>query len=356
MTESKIRVIIHWVRHAESSSNIHRPTGSDIYDTERNCGFRKNTNYVEQTDKIVDVPDEISDEDKQLIEQKKERSLVSLISGLWKFLSTALYEPNLSYRGTQQAILLGTNFIEENNQKYDGILCSTMTRTCMTTLFATRKLVGNKIIVVPYISEELKVFVGKIDNTNLPNPSDLLKKKVALIKDWISYNWINRYDDIEIMTSLLEIYDDKNTDEELRELIEKLLFNDKLQKLEVRITENILKIIIKKYPHLVTKYPKIFETYKVIAQNIRGLPFDFSILDEYEKMKEYKEDPYPNSERFYRETLPIIISKFSKGNLTATYKLLIVSHGDYIRCIMNKYHQIDQTSIANTEVFDQIIE
>lgn len=359
-----IKVIIHWVRHAESCSNLHRGKNHETDDLTRRKGFGLNRNYlVRGLPEVVDIQEEFSESDETTPSQNtRDVSMLSInllnmassIPGkIGKFFSTALYEPNLSYRGMQQAILLSKDFVQDN---YDAVLCSVMTRTCMTALFSTRMLSNDRIIVTPYISEILPQLGSwnPTDYSNLPNPSELLKKKIALVKDWISYNWIDKYDDIALMSYLLEIYEEED-DVVLRGLMKSLLFNDKLQPTTPRHTKYIFELIKAKYPELASKYPSIIENYDKIMKNLRGLPFDFTLLDLYEMKNSYKEKSKPSHKKFYKEVLPYIIKNVLKCQ-KKTIKLYIVSHGNFIKDMIKTYHGINLEAVANTQVFEQIIE
>ena len=135
----------------------------------------------------------------------------SMFGELWSALSaTMIYEPNLSYIGMNQAINLGTEFFsQECNKSPNNIYISSgLTRTITTALLALRFVPNAVILVVPFISE-----TTKDDNDDIQNiavSSEMLKKKILFIKNWLEENWIIRFDDIEIINFLITIYKNIN--------------------------------------------------------------------------------------------------------------------------------------------------
>ena len=193
LTFSPKTITIHWARHAESCSNF------------KGANYRDENLYPnreEGYEKLTDV------ERKHLKEQTSniKRHVTNVTSKISPKLlrNIAMYHPNLSFIGMQQAILLGTNFVR-NQLPYDAVFVSPSLRTIMTALLAFRGT-NQRIIVVPFIVEHLNI-AGKFDNVNPPLDLDKLKKYVAFVKDWLTKNWINNFDDIEIMTLLNTIND-----------------------------------------------------------------------------------------------------------------------------------------------------
>ena len=100
-----IMLTLHLIRHAESCAN-YAEGYYDKGDEKRNIGYNS-------------IPKIISDRPPTENIKNKDHDFTK--------------EPNLTYIGMQQAILLGTNFLKKQN--YDIIICSPMIITCMTSLF-----------------------------------------------------------------------------------------------------------------------------------------------------------------------------------------------------------------------------
>src|SRR5579863_10548211 len=190
LTFSPKTITIHWARHAESCSNFKGANYRDenLYPN-RKKGYKKLTDETGEVTELNERPSNI---------KRQITNVTSKISP--KVLrNIALYHPNLSFIGMQQAILLGTDFVR-NQLPYDAVFVSPSLRTIMTALLAFRGT-NQRIIVIPFIVEHLNI-AGKFDNVNPPLALDKLKKYVAFVKDWLEENWIENFDDIELMTLL----------------------------------------------------------------------------------------------------------------------------------------------------------
>jgi len=184
-----ITITIDWVRHGESCANYssHNFMDKDVY-PDRPVGY-----------------EHLSESDKS-----------SLKKGSWDFWkrfgftslkSAFMYHPNLSFIGAQHAILLGTDYLKSrrlDQRSYDIIFCSPSLRTIMTALFALRGT-KTKIVVCPYILEHLNL-AGSADKVNPPVKSDVLIQYVEIAKTWIEHNWIDNFDDIEVMSLVDKIH------------------------------------------------------------------------------------------------------------------------------------------------------
>lgn len=367
---------IYWVRHAESCANFDQGTYIDknIYPN-RPFGF---DNYVPK------------DVDKSNIQV----NIGTKIKAPWK------YEPNLSYIGMQQAIKLGTEFINKN-KPYDIIICSALTRTIMTAILACRRT-NNVIYVVPYINEIQNVFyMLNMDFQNTAVNSKILKKRIMFIKDWLQENWINNFDDIEVMDDLHNLRKILMEKDNIKFgfITTKILHyltckpniktnTDVEHKIETNIyTENpyvkcpnIIDLIIELIDYLnknELQTLSFYEKYKNIVEDKfisfkRGATVNFKILEEYEKIYETK---YQNGDKdaeeynthnsniykFYTEVLPklltLINSDFRKSN-----RILAISHGSLIRKIWEtkdpvSYNEKEKSLLhmMNTEVFEETI-
>ena len=199
MSNDSIQFKINWIRHAESCAN---------YDSGIVIDKETNPDRAVGYDKLIEL--------KELKELKESKDRA--IYGKHPLYATFYYEPNLSYNGMQQAILLGMNYIypQYKKKKYNYVLCSALSRTIMTTLLAFRRIPDCTIIVVPYITEE-KNISGKVgyDNQNTPVPSAEIKRKILFFKDWLENSWLENYDDIEV------IYNIKNFQESFTTIYDK---------------------------------------------------------------------------------------------------------------------------------------
>ena len=179
------KITIHWARHAESCANY------------------SSNNYMDYDF----YPDRPKGYDRMTAAElvKLKRTEPSILQRLHpNALEKAFrYHPNLSYVGIQQAILLGVNFIHARRPTetaYDVVYVSASLRTIMTALFALRGT-KNRIIVAPYVIEHINL-AGPYDRVNAPVSTAKLEVYVSFIKDWLEKNWIDSFDDIEVMRLL----------------------------------------------------------------------------------------------------------------------------------------------------------
>ena len=182
---NQIKINIYWCRHGESCSNWSKnliEKGDDY----RPIGYDKIDENKEQSHIIKETLSKL---------ETYTKTAVRTINNLSK-------EPPLTYMGIQQAVLLNKNYT--HNKTYDKVFCSTLTRAAMTALFGFRNTKTKKIYVIPYINEKTNI-LGSLDKSNYPNDSQLLKKKINFIKDWIETNYMVYFDDIEAITILIEI-------------------------------------------------------------------------------------------------------------------------------------------------------
>jgi broad specificity phosphatase PhoE len=386
---TKIIVVrIHWVRHAESCSNIAR--GQVTEEKKRVVGYGrlKSVSTPKETREQSDV-DDVND---YIPEGKIASNIVSKFGNYvdayiiapitkgYKTVKSLMYEPNLSYIGIQQAILLGREFIsKESNTNgkpiYDMVMCSTLTRAMMTALFSLRTCNIDSIKVMPFISEEQKI---SNDYTNIPNNSILARRKIAFVKDWIEKNWLRRFDDIEVMDLLLSIKN-KINNSKISEKIQKLLesnINQEGYPQKDRETLDIVNEILNLDNEEIKEERKRL---KKILDNLRGPPFDFKYLIEIEELEKKVRglcgsfSMSPNIDYFYESMIPEIINDIIKKrklvseeigkekekdietNSPLKINFLIVSHGDFIRKYVSKKCPSDIGHIYNTEVFEQIV-
>jgi hypothetical protein len=224
---------IHWIRHAESCSNIELDELNPIHQISDD--FYDNELYHEAKE-ISEIPE---------MRETSEKSNNSLFSSLFTtvgnktkdffvnssrksnlLLTQKTSQPPLSYKGINQAILLGINKLDEG---FDYIYCSPTIRTIMTAIFSLRTHSYNserpiKIIIIPYICEQTNpAGIFNLDYQNQPIPIDKIGRIIEYIMSWIINTFFIYWKDIEfdnILNNLAEKYI-KNQDIKL--LISKLL-------------------------------------------------------------------------------------------------------------------------------------
>lgn len=183
-------ITIDWARHAESCANF---DSGNIQDKEKNK-FRPLGYDVDTTKSTV-----------QSRTPKQQTFIEAGKKVLTKITAPFKYQPNLSFIGMQHAVLLGKEYIKIKAPSYQAVFVSPLIRTIMTALVALRGT-SCVIYVVPFISEVLNVanIIGS-DAQNTPVPSEVLKRQIAFIKDWLQYNWVRRFDDIEVIDNLSKL-------------------------------------------------------------------------------------------------------------------------------------------------------
>ena len=357
-------IIIDWVRHAESCANYDQGTVNDNFPKEK---YEKNIGY-----QIISDPP---------VYQGKKGSRSNLTVSSNK--SAFVYEPNLSFIGMQHAIMLDLKFVENemNTLPYDIVFVSPLTRTIMTALMAFRHYPNIKIYVVPYISEHLNISssvgIGSIDDyQNKPVSSYDLKKRIKFIKDWLETNWLEYYDDIEVITTLRYIRDDimsRNSSDNNFDIKLNIVLNEITEALQCRpkgyITDYGLigighrKIAYKTLCNMKRAIVSVVEARNSFNSNvqgkidrlndllkpniIRGPEVDFSIL---EKIENSGKDLHSNFEKFYEEILPEFLNRLNN------HKILCVSHGSVMKEYFNQqYPTANISDVTNTQVFEEII-
>jgi hypothetical protein len=364
----EISVVIHWVRHAESCANLARGHINDSLKN-RPLGYKK---LETKSKSKIPLPSDSDEEDFKTI--KKEygdifNRPVEWIKKVYNFPKAVMYEPNLSYIGIQQAILMGKDFIKQcdnEDTKYDMVMCSTLTRAMMTALFAFRTCEIDSIKVVPFVSEEQKILK---DYSNVPNNSKLVKRKIKFIKDWLESNWITNFDDIEIMDLLYNLSTNNNISKDIIDRINKIFSHeytkDNKRDNEIeRLAEDIFNNYENSYDDNVKK---IANTIRKILKNKRGPAFDLKYLT----MTEYLSnnsfimgETLKNALRkgsdaklLYDWLIPIIITDLIKkeGKIKNEYRFMIVSHGGFIKHHLAPLSKNKISYTYNTEVFKQKI-
>lgn len=252
-----------------------------------------------------------------------------------KLMQEGRYEPNLSYIGMQQAVLLKKNFLKEATPKI--ILSSASTSSIMTALMSTRGE-NVQIYVVPYISE--------IQNVGVK--SSILKRRIAFMKDWLETYWINDFDDIGVMEDLALVRSELKGDLEVK--VTKALTckpsigaapKDTLENKYGRCdTLDLINEIIKTFQAERKFNGKFYQKYAPILRTLksflRGPVVNFTFLDKYEEFYNYKlsnkesdaeryDTSRSNIKLFYIEILPLLVS------VTTNNKILCFAHEGLIK-------------------------
>lgn len=237
-------IVIDWVRHAESCTNLLDAKVTDNYNSNNNItnfkGFLREINmeedkfykndskpfksdidsvneklelFIEKSDNDVcgsSITDEIIKEncidenstddtcwDATVKACKNSQKAKAAYTKYKMKKSSWLYHPTLSYIGIQQAIALGrdeefTNILQSQN--YKVIITSATARTIMTALLSLQNnniidYKNNKIIVMPYINEhENSAGDFGLDRANAALPYDKIDSIIEEIIKWLKLN------------------------------------------------------------------------------------------------------------------------------------------------------------------------
>jgi len=324
-----------------------------------------------------------------------------------KLKAHTIYQPNLTFFGLQQSIALGATYSKD--QDYDIVFASPLFRTITTALMSLRMKPNAVIYVVPYISEVQHTELN-IATTDVPNravPSDVLKRSVLFIKEWLEHSWIKYFSDIELFQTLEEMMtiahpndpnrpfvhpDDKifidaksiienqckdskdskdgkdgscQNEEKLRAIIQSLLDGLKTG-LGSRQSYHQQGAPIQpstEETNKINEYISRFEQF-LNKKFIRGPRVDFSIYDYFIKTKGADElyGALPSFEKFYLEVLPFVFNRaetYLPNPQKKEINMACYSHGAIIRGEMKriyfKEHGKDVVfgHVQNTEVFKE---
>ncbi len=172
------KIIIDWVRHGESCSNLI-------------SGY------------IKDKPEDT----------KSNKTDTLMQYNFIDMIKSTLVEPPLTHIGTQHAINIGKNYIANNT--YDFYITSGLSRTIMTGLFALSQYKDNikrTLYVVPFINEYEYIKLFSLDKQNRAVELHILIRRIKLITQYIKSLSI----DISNITIDFSLYDE---DKELQPLI-----------------------------------------------------------------------------------------------------------------------------------------
>ncbi len=322
-------LVVHWARHAESCSNYASGHLSDEIVEQPTFGYNKLDKSAEPIKKTIY---------EQII------NIPSSVKG------SVYYHPNLTYIGIQHGILLGKNFIKKFNHNYDIVFASPTFRTIFTALMALRGTTKT-IYVVPYINEISNNSLR--DYQNNPVPSNILKNCVLFFKDWLEHNWIEQFDDIELMEKLIEIkqyYIDKKPNNNIIQIVNDILTCKTNNNLNCSIKQAINNLIIllndDKYDDI-QLLKNIFD-----VKFIRGPAVNFSMYEYYENNFK-KTINIPSLDKFYNIIIPKAYNMHLISNIT-NIKILCLSHGSLMRTEFKRIYKVDIPHPMNTEVIEEI--
>lgn len=430
----KYEITINWIRHGESCSNLDQKINMDkkninhVQDLNNDDLDVKLDNFYQDKkkddeyehidddidDDIGDIGDDIGDDiddsdfedidfNKEISNKNQSSTLLNSIYETIKNKSTIikagfLYEPNLSFIGMNQAINLGTNFFYKNNDPRNIYISSPLTRTITTAMLSLRFIENAVIYVVPYINEKSNVASKfNIDYQNTAVPSNLLKKKIFFIKEWLNKFWIGKFDDIEIRNFLKNIYLITNNEEfkkyiydifdERRNKKQNKLFDfNKIQEfINNLICDNTFLESLDKNNHVI--YEKIIQTLNTLKEYKnkfdkfkKGPVVNFEIYEYYENLKkniQYKDIlpdlKYTNTDFFYTNVLNVILRDVEFNTQSNSYpqhlkltnnkqqyagvKIFAFAHGSLIRSIWEKFnpetyiqHKHELVEMMNTAI------
>jgi hypothetical protein len=365
----------HRVSHRSSNPNKNDEIKITYFRHAESCGNKDIQHFTDEYPKNYTYPDNIGygkldNPNTDLTKSKKvELKLDPNSLVLIKAFGT---NPNLSFIGMQQAILMGMDFFSKEANNYD-IYCSSATvRTIMTALMALRGK-PTVIYVVPFVTEKTHNLLGTKDMQNMPVHSSILKKIVTIIKEWLRDTWISNFDDIELITNLnylkINLTNTKISDiinfhinailtckitEKLnpKKCHDEMLLNLKRISYILDNNKDIYSSITKKneYNNLVNFF-NMFQTDRY-KEYYEGPPVDFTILEYFEKN--------PPSEIITNKLQIGTVEMFSlfrtkvvqhifqqKNNIS---KIAVFSHGNIIK----EYFNISKnTEILNTQGFTE---
>jgi hypothetical protein len=119
----------------------------------------------------------------------------------------SMRHPPLTPLGINQAISLNI-FLRENIIKkgYNNYYCSPSLRTIMTALFSLRNIEYDyELIITPWISEHLN-YMGNFDNQNNIVKPDNLRVMIKYIKNWMQTDYFNLFIDSKFFIILIQIH------------------------------------------------------------------------------------------------------------------------------------------------------
>jgi broad specificity phosphatase PhoE len=284
--------------------------------------------------------------------------------------------PPLSYKGIQQAIILGINN-EIIDMDFDRYYCSPSLRTIMTACLALRRKSLEKVITLylnPYIIEH-KNYFGSKDQQNSIVPKEKLKNMINYIKLWFEQKYFDNYIDhefVHLMYDLVLLLYKYNYLETYKLLIKELLqpvyqnriglLNDFLNKIHIKIQDSpINKIIIQNKktqntndiynnilqfidePDQYTVYQEVNTKYQIDINNIISKLKDFTLYKYYFNLSIEIDDTYtiedPNINTF-------IENEINKPELNNN-KILCFSHGATLKRYFNFEENLQNTEIVH---------
>ncbi|BCS83490.1 hypothetical protein QLL95_gp0633 [Cotonvirus japonicus] len=371
---------VDWVRHAESCSNL---DSNNIHDKNINPNRQYGYDKMDENDII----------DEKYFKKPKKNLASKIKKTTTKVKALAMYHPNISYIGTQQAIELGSH-LTDLKSNYDAVFTSATIRSIMTALLACRGLPVT-IYVVPFINENINL-AGTHDNQNTPLNSVLLKRQIAFIKDWLENNWISNFDDIYVMKILHKLrkrmdsvvdnpYSDNIViliDDIFKCRVNQKKINNNVDTYGMTCEtipqiKNIMDIIRDKFLIKSDIIGKSFitedleKTYEVLSKILsyrflRGPAVNFSILELYEKQQTIDNNHkyyihqslrQPNITEFYNTIIPLAFNLNYINRNNKSISIMCVSHGGIMKKYFSEKYPTKKSPdhVLNTQMFREVI-
>lgn len=334
--------IIDWVRSAETCT-----TKEQGYDEWFKIGNNANNTFYN----IENIVSKDSDILSSLTEKKSQPSKETLPSGTTTRLFSYMSAPSssdctITYYGIIQSIRLN-QFIKKQQQIYSVCICAPLVKTIMTAMISLRGT-GIPIYVVPYIHDY---------NAGCFEPI-ILKKKIKIIKEWFRENWLQLFDDIEIIEDLKHIHSTDISDLS-KEKIEIYLY---YRKNKIQIDTNLRGLIedicyeyieaLKEGQYDNIDLAKFFKKYNNLDNFINLPKVNLSIYqNEFNNpsLKGYVRGSIaqtPNKDRFNKDILPQLYQKLSTNYGT---KMIAFSTKGYMQTEIPSVQTIIPTQIIRVE-------
>lgn len=359
--EGHTKLVVDWVRHAESCANFDSKSISDKVPGDV-------TKWEEGYEKLG-----------QFFDKSSTRTYSKFTpSGMT---ASFKYHPNLSFVGMQHAIVLGNsliNTLRDGKLNYNVVCASASARTIMTALLSLRGI-DTTIFVVPFISEKLNI-MGSFDYQNSPLSVKQIKRIVYFFKDWMANNWVRQFDDIEMIT-VLSILRRDTSDENITAVIKAIFecYKELTQPKIVYASYDNLVEAIRKYAKKQGKEdipfpPELQYFRKKFGENIgfakyittvrdpmylRGPKVDLKYLKLYEDSLKHPgvKLEHPSIENFYNDTINKIIQGENIDRLNDV-KILAFSHGSLMKehANVNYENKNNVEHPHNTQIFREIRE
>jgi len=354
---------IIWIRHAESCSNYARgnlPDKATISENKKKyLGYGKD--FIKDPSVSNPYMKDIMRQNMSNLIEPSSRGFGQIFTDILSSTKSLVYEPNLSFIGMSQAINLSP-YISTISSEADMYISSPMTRTIMTALLSLRHknlIKPITIYICPFINE-IALF-DLYDYQNKAVPSNILKKRITFIQDWLDRNWISSYDDIEVMDDLISIYD--KVDSTHRASLDKI-FNCRKNKRANICEKDDLEKFIREFIRTpiidgTNNETKIFiEKYRIIMKDFskfkRGPKISYEIYTHYENLYKGTNLTLISSHtKFFSEVIPHIQKLYNDPKFYVIYAhgLIIKSIWSTLNADSYKFYEKELQHMMNTQAF-----